>query len=313
MAEEFISQGQVDGTSPAEVVVNYIKVETVGAQPKFVFDGFLNGRQPDMTVQRGSTYYFDQSDSTNGSNTLALFTAANGSGAYAINWSTISGPIHKWIVAADAPATLYYSKAGVTSALQGGTISCVDAPVAWGADTGKSYIIEIDCSGNQGVANGTISPERLGDAIDAGVSINSDAEFLAIEKGAMRWGAILEVLGERENPNYVTWPGVGAGNVRDGSYAGNFTDVKFTANWPTYFTPTTYLTTTGTLQSTVITTPDDAIKRAIAKVLSNASKQNRSFGSIESGTSTTVKDHNSVTAEAMFVDFATALTKITVT
>ena len=54
-------------------------------------------------------------------------------------------------------------------------------------------------------------------------------------------------------------------------------------------------------------------KNKIAKVLSNASTQNRSFGSIESGTSSTVKDHNSVTAEAMFVDFATALGKITVT
>ena len=28
----------------------------------------------------------------------------------------------------------------------------------------------------------------------------------------MRWGAILEVLGEQQNPNYVTWPGVGTGN-----------------------------------------------------------------------------------------------------
>ena len=59
MAEEFVSQGQVNGTSPAEVVVNYIKVETISSQAKFVFDGFLNGRQPNMTVQRGSTYYFD--------------------------------------------------------------------------------------------------------------------------------------------------------------------------------------------------------------------------------------------------------------
>ena len=59
MAEEFVSQGQVTGISPAEVVVNYIKVQTVGAQAKFVFDGFLNGMQPSMTVQRGSTYYFD--------------------------------------------------------------------------------------------------------------------------------------------------------------------------------------------------------------------------------------------------------------
>ena len=175
------------------------------------------------------------------------------------------------------------------------------------------YTIEIDCSGaTTPAANGTISPERLGDAIDAGVSINSDAEFLAIEKGAMRWGAILEVLGERENPNYVTWPGVGAGNVRDGSNAGNYTDVKFTANWPTYFTPTTYLTTTGTLQATVVTTPGDAIKRTIAKVLSNASTQNRSFGSKAANTNT-MKDHNSVTAEAMFSTFATALGKITVT
>ena len=102
MAEEFISQGQVNGTSPVEEIVNYIKVETVNSQAKFVFDGFLNGRQPDMTVQRGSTYYFDQSDSSNSGETLILSTTSDGNNAYAVNWSTISGPIHKWIVAADA-------------------------------------------------------------------------------------------------------------------------------------------------------------------------------------------------------------------
>ena len=39
MAEEFVSQGQVTGVTPAEVVVNYITVQS----EKFVFNGFLNG------------------------------------------------------------------------------------------------------------------------------------------------------------------------------------------------------------------------------------------------------------------------------
>ena len=180
MAEEFVSQGQVTGVTPAEVVVNYIKVETISSQAKFVFDGFLNGRQPNMTVQRGSTYVFDQSDSTNASNTLALFTAADGSGAYTTD--VTAGTIIKWVVAANAPSTLYYSKAGVTSALQGGTISCVDAPPSYAGDAGKSYQVEIDCTGNAGAAGGTISPESLATA-QASVTINDDVGFGRIEKG----------------------------------------------------------------------------------------------------------------------------------
>ena len=214
MAEEFISQGQVNGTSPAEVEVNYIKVETISSQAKFVFDGFLNGRQPNMTVQRGSTYYFDQSDSTNASNVMTFFTTNDGNNGNAYTTGVTAGAIVEWVVAADAPSTLYYSKAGVTSALQGGTISCVDAPVAWGADTGKSYTVTIDCATNNVAdVDGTISPESLATA-QGSVTINNAAGYGRIEKGNMRWGAILEVLGERQNPNYVTWPGGGGGGSR---------------------------------------------------------------------------------------------------
>ena len=309
MAEEFVSQGQVNGTSPAEVVVNYIKVETISSQAKFVFDGFLNGRQPNMTVQRGSTYYFDQSDSTNTSNTLALFTAADGTGAYTTG--VTAGTIVEWVVAADAPSTLYYSKAGITSALQGGTISCVDAPVAWGADSGKSYQVDVDCTGNVANADGTISPESLATAQGA-VTINNAAGYGRIEKGNMRWGLMLEVLSERENPNYVTWAGVDANSARDGSNTGNFTKVRFTVNYPTNWTPTTYLDSSGAITSTLIDSPDTAIKYVIGKVLSNILTHNRSLGSVDP-TGDDQKDHDGVIAPAMFANFATAEGKVAVT
>jgi len=313
MAEEFVSQGQVNGTSPAEEVVNYIKIETVNSQAKFVFDGFLNGRQPDMTVQRGSTYYFDQSDSSNSGETLILSTTSDGNNAYAVNWSTISGPIHKWIVAADAPATLYYTKATVEYILQGGTINVVDAPVAWGADTGKSYTVTIDCATNNVAdVDGTISPESLATA-QGSVTINDAAGYGRIEKGNMRWGAILEVLGERQNPNYVTWPGVGGGgsNTRDGGNTGNFTAIQFTVNYPTNFTPTTYLDSSGAISSTLIDSPDTAIKYVIAKVLTNVITHNRSLGVDD--TNLDQKDHNPVTAPAMITAYSDAVNDVVVT
>ena len=310
MAEEFISQGQVTGTSPAEVVVNYIKVETISSQAKFVFDGFLNGRQPNMTVQRGSTYYFDQSDSTNASNVMTFFTTNDGNNSNAYTTGVTTGTEIKWIVAADAPSTLYYSKIGVTSALQGGTISCVDAPPSYAGDAGKSYQVEIDCTGNAGAAGGTISPESLATA-QASVAINDAAGYGRIEKGNMRWGAILEVLGEQQNPNYVTWPGVGTGNARAGA-TGNFDSIRFTVNYPTNWTPTTYLDSSGAITSTLINSPDTAIKYVIGKVLSNILTHNRSLGSVDP-TGDDQKDHDGVIAPAMFANFATAEGKVAVT
>tara|TARA_Y100000296_G_scaffold2315_2_gene2618 strand:- start:9485 stop:10420 length:936 start_codon:yes stop_codon:yes gene_type:complete len=309
MAEEFVSQGQVTGVTPAEVVINYIKVETISSQAKFVFDGYLNGRQPNMTVQRGSTYYFDQSDSTNGGNTLALFTAADGTGPYTTN--VTAGTIVEWVVAADAPSTLYYSKAGVTSALQGGTISCVDAPPSYAGDAGKSYTVTIDCSGNVANNDGTICPESLATA-QASVTINDAAGYGRLEKGNMRWGAILEVLSERENPNSVTWAGVDANNVRDGGNTGNFTAIQFTVNYPTNWTPTTYLDASGAVTTTLVNSPDTAIKRILASPLSNILTHNRSLGSVDP-TGDDQKDHDGVIAPAMFASFGAAVGKVTVT
>jgi hypothetical protein len=308
MAEEFVSQGQVTGVTPAEVVVNYIKVETISSQAKFVFDGFLNGRQPNMTVQRGSTYYFDQSDSTNGSNTLALFTAADGTGAYTTG--VTAGTIVEWVVAADAPSTLYYSKAGVTSALQGGTINVVDAPPSYAGDAGVSYQVDINCTGNVANNDGTVCPESLATA-QASVTINDAAGYGRLEKGNMRWGAILEVLGERENPNSVTWPGVGTGNAR-ASATGNFDSIRFTVNYPTNWTPTTYLDGSGAVTTTLVNSPDTAIKRILASPLSNILTHNRSLGSVDP-TGDDQKDHDGVIAPAMFASFGAAVGKVTVT
>ena len=307
MAEEFVSQGQVTGISPAEVVVNYIKVETVNSQAKFVFDGFLNGRQPDMTVQRGSTYYFDQSDTSNTSNTLALFTAADGTGAYTTG--VTAGTTIEWVVAADAPSTLYYSKAGVTSALQGGTISCVDAPPSFAGDVGKSYQVDIDCTGNVSNNDGTICPESLATA-QGSITIDSAAAYLRLERGNIRWGAILEALSVRENPNYATWPGVGTGNTRTSGQTGNFDAIRFTVNYPTNWTPTTYLNASGAITSTLIDSPDTAIKYVIGRVLSDTHVQNRAHGIDDVQDQ---KDHSQVAVPAMFTNFSTAEGKVTVT
>jgi hypothetical protein len=310
MAEEFISQGQVNGTSPAEVVVNYLKVQTISGQQKFVFDGFLNGVTPTMTIQRGSTYYFDLTGASG--HTLAFSTDSGNSSAYTTNVSLASG-ITQLIVAANAPATLYYYCS--VDAGMGGTMNVVDAPVAWGADSGKSYTVTIDCATNNVAdVDGTISPEGLGTALAASVAITDNAGYGRIEKGNMRWGAILEVLGERQNPNYVTWAGVDANNVRDGGNTGNFTKVSFTVNYPTNFTPTTYLNTSGAISSTLMDSPDTAIKRVIAKILTSVITQNRSLGADDTIHSLgDQKDHNSVTAPAMIAAYSDAVTAVVIT
>ena len=303
MAEEFVSQGQVDGISPAEVVVNYLKVQS----SKFVFDGFLNGITPTMTIQRGSTYYFDLTDSSNSGHTLAFSTDSGNSSAYTTGVSLASG-VTRLIVAANAPATLYYYCS--VHAGMGGTMNVVDAPPSYAGDAGKSYQVDITCTGNVTNNDGTISPESLATA-QASVTINDAAGYGRIEKGNMRWGAILEVLGEQQNPNYVTWPGVGTGNAR-ASATGNFDSVRFTVNYPTNWTPTTYLDSSGAITSTLIDSPDTAIKYVIGKVLSNILTHNRSLGSVDP-TGDDQKDHDGVIAPAMFANFATAEGKVTVT
>jgi hypothetical protein len=191
------------------------------------------------------------------------------------------------------------------------TINVVDAPVAWGVDPGKSYQVDVTCTGNVANADGTISPEGLGTALAASVTINNAAGYGRIEKGNMRWGAMLDALGERENPNYVTWAGVDANSARDGGNTGNFTKVRFTVNYPTNFTPTTYLDSSGAVTSTLIDSADTAIKYMIGKILSRIITQNRSLGADDPGLDQ--KDHNSVTAPAMFANFATAQGKVAVT
>ena len=126
----------------------------------------------------------------------------------------------------------------------------------------------------------------------------------------MRWGLLLEALGDQQNPNYVTWAGVDANSARDGSNTGNFTKVRFTVNYPTNFTPTTYLDASGAVTSTLIDAPGTAIKYVIGKVLSNIITHNRSLGADDPGLDQ--KDHNSVTAPAMFANFSTAAGKVTV-
>ena len=301
MAEEFISQGQVTGISPAEVVVNYLKAQS----GKFVFDGFLNGVTPTMTIQRGSTYRFDLTGASG--HALAFSTDSGNSSAYTTNVTTSAG-VTELIVAASAPATLYYycsNHAGM-----GGTMNVVDAPPSYAGNAGVSYQVDINCTGNAGAAGGTVCPESLATA-QASVTINDAAGYGRIEKGNMRWGAILEVLGEQQNPNYVTWPGVGTGNAR-ASATGNFDSVRFAVNYPTNWTPTTYLNSSGAITSTLIDSPDTAIKYVIGKVLSNILTHNRSLGSVDP-TGDDQKDHDGVIAPAMFANFGAAILKVAVT
>jgi plastocyanin len=302
MAEEFISQGQVTGISPAEVVVNYLKAQS----GKFVFDGFLNGVTPTMTIQRGSTYRFDLTGASG--HALAFSTDSGNSSAYTTNVTTSAG-VTELIVAASAPATLYYycsNHAGM-----GGTMNVVDAPPSYAGNAGVSYQVDINCTGNAGAAGGTVCPESLATA-QASVTINDAAGYGRIEKGNMRWGAILEVLGEQQNPNYVTWPGVGTGNARTSGATGNFDSIRFTVNYPTNWTPTTYLDASGAVTSTLIDAPGTAIKYVIGKVLSNILTHNRSLGSVDP-TGDDQKDHDGVIAPAMFASYGAAVGKVTVT
>ena len=76
----------------------------------FYIDGT---QQPTITLYRGVTYRFDQSDSSNGSHPFRISTAAEGGNAPGTTYSSTSngssGSYRQYIVPLDAPDTMYYN------------------------------------------------------------------------------------------------------------------------------------------------------------------------------------------------------------
>ena len=96
---------------------------------------------PTLTFIRGNTYTFDQSDSTNTNHPIRLSETSNGTHAsgspsqYTSGWTTtpasdyvpgVSGATSEFVVAADAPSTLYYY-CGAHSGMGGGSINVADS------------------------------------------------------------------------------------------------------------------------------------------------------------------------------------------
>ena len=102
------------------LTANNIVSESSTALPVTVSGGkfSISGSEtPVLTLVRGKTYVFDQSDSTNGTHPLRLSTTSNGThgggSQYTSGWTTSGTPgssnaTRTLAVASDAPDTLYY-------------------------------------------------------------------------------------------------------------------------------------------------------------------------------------------------------------
>jgi len=106
--------------------ISYFTV-TVNGSTKFVIDGT---QQPTITLYRGVTYRFDQSDSSNGSHPFRISTTAEGGDAPGTTYNGSngsSGAYRQFIVPTNAPDTMYYN-CSVHSGM-GGTINILSGSV----------------------------------------------------------------------------------------------------------------------------------------------------------------------------------------
>ena len=122
--------------------VSYFTV-TVNGSTKFVIDGT---QQPTITLYRGVTYRFDQSDSSNGSHPFRISTTAEGSqyssgSSSSYNGSNgSSGAYRQFIVPTNAPDTMYYN-CSVHSGM-GGTINILSESVNTGGLVASNVFIQ---------------------------------------------------------------------------------------------------------------------------------------------------------------------------
>ena len=122
--------------------VSYFTV-TVNGSTKFVIDGT---QQPTITLYRGVTYRFDQSDSSNGSHPFRISTTAEGSqyssgSSSSYNGSNgSSGAYRQFIVPTNAPDTMYYN-CSIHSGM-GGTINILSESVNTGGLVASNVFIQ---------------------------------------------------------------------------------------------------------------------------------------------------------------------------
>ena len=155
------------GGSSVESEASYFTV-TVNGSSKFVIDGT---QQPTLTLYRGVTYRFDQSDSSNGSHPFRISTTAEGSqyssgSSSSYNGSNgSSGAYRQFIVPTNAPNTMYYNCANHTG--MGGTINIISGIVNTSGLVASNVFIQnhigigtsspaypLDVTGNMNISGG---------------------------------------------------------------------------------------------------------------------------------------------------------------
>ena len=174
--------------------VSYFTV-TVNGSTKFVIDGT---QQPTITLYRGVTYRFDQSDSSNGSHPFRISTTAEGSqyssgSSSSYNGSNgSSGAYRQFIVPTNAPDTMYYN-CSVHSGM-GGTINILSESVNTGGLVASNAFIQnhigigtsspaypLDVNGNMNISGGLRAN---------GSSGTSGQVLTSSGGGAMSWSTV---------------------------------------------------------------------------------------------------------------------------
>jgi len=174
--------------------VSYFTV-TVNGSTKFVIDGT---QQPTITLYRGVTYRFDQSDSSNGSHPFRISTTAEGSqyssgSSSSYNGSNgSSGAYRQFIVPTNAPDTMYYN-CSVHSGM-GGTINILSESVSTGGLVASNAFIQnhigigtsspaypLDVNGNMNISGGLRAN---------GSSGTSGQVLTSSGGGAMSWSTV---------------------------------------------------------------------------------------------------------------------------
>ena len=182
------------GGSSVESEASYFTV-TVNGSSKFVIDGT---QQPTLTLYRGVTYRFDQSDSSNGSHPFRISTTAEGSqyssgSSSSYNGSNgSSGAYRQFIVPTNAPNTMYYN-CEVHSGM-GGTINIISGIVNTSGLVASNVFIQnhigigtsspaypLDVTGNMNISGGLRAN---------GASGTSGQVLTSSGGGAMSWSTV---------------------------------------------------------------------------------------------------------------------------
>ena len=182
------------GGSSVESEASYFTV-IVNGNTKFEIDGT---QQSTLTLYRGVTYRFDQSDSSNGSHPFRISTTAEGSqyssgSSSSYNGSNgSSGAYRQFIVPTNAPNTMYYNCANHTG--MGGTINIISGIVNTSGLVASNVFIQnhigigtsspaypLDVTGNMNISGGLRAN---------GSSGTSGQVLTSSGGGAMSWSTV---------------------------------------------------------------------------------------------------------------------------